>query len=64
VLVTAAFVEEIQPWSTGEYVLRIRGGREYTVTRMHKQNLHRLAESWIGTHGFSPTKVNALDPNR
>ena len=59
VLVNAAFVEEIQPWSTGEYVLRIRGGREYTVTRMYKQNLHRLAESWIGTHGFSPAKVNA-----
>jgi DNA-binding LytR/AlgR family response regulator len=51
-LVNAAFVEEIQPLSTGEYVLRVRGGKKYTVTRTYKKNLHLLAESWIGIDGF------------
>jgi two-component system, LytTR family, response regulator len=51
-LVNAAFVEEIQPLSTGEYMLRVRGGKQYTVTRTYKKNLHFLAQSWIGTDGF------------
>jgi two-component system LytT family response regulator len=51
-LVNAAFVEEIQRLSTGEYVLRVRGGKKYTVTRTYKRNLHFLAESWIGTDAF------------
>jgi len=51
-LVNVAFVEEIQPLSTGEYLLRMRGGKRYTVTRTYKKNLHLLAESWIGTDGF------------
>jgi two-component system LytT family response regulator len=54
VLVNVAFVEEIQPWETGEYALRIKGGREYTVTRTYKQNLKDIAASWIGTGIFSP----------
>ncbi len=53
VLVNAAFVREIQPWPTGEYVLRMEGGKEYTVTRTYKRNLTLLAESWIGTAGFA-----------
>jgi len=51
-LVNATFVEEIQPLSTGKYLLRVRGGRTYTVTRTYKKNLHLLAESWIGTDRF------------
>ncbi len=51
-LVNAAFVEEIQRLSTGEYVLCVRGGKKYMVTRSYKKNLHLLAESWIGTNGF------------
>ena len=51
-LVNAAFVEEIQSSPTGEYVLRVKGGKQYTVTRTYKKNLHLLAESWIGTDGF------------
>jgi two-component system LytT family response regulator len=51
-LVNAAFVEEIQPLSTGECVLRVKGGKKYTVTRTYKKNLHLLAESWIGTDSF------------
>lgn len=52
-LVNAALVEEIQPWSSGEYVIRVRGGRQYTVTRTYKKNLQLLAHSWIGMSGFS-----------
>ncbi len=53
VLVNAALVEEIHPRSTGEYGLRMRGGREFTVTRTYKQNLQVLAQLWIGMEGFS-----------
>jgi DNA-binding LytR/AlgR family response regulator len=48
VLVNTSFVEEIKPYSTGEYGLRVRGGKEYTVTRTYKKNLKSLAEFWIG----------------
>jgi two-component system, LytTR family, response regulator len=53
VLVNAACVEEIEPRATGEYGLRLRGGREYTVTRKYRPNLNKIATSWIGTEGFS-----------
>ena len=52
VLVNSIFVEEIQPWPTGEYRLRLKGGKEYTVTRTFKKNLKAIAASWIGTDGF------------
>ena len=54
VLVNCSFVEEIQPLSTGEYCLRIEGGKEYRVTRTYKKNLKSLAEFWIGTGRFFP----------
>jgi two-component system LytT family response regulator len=59
-LVNAAFVEEIQPLSTGEYVLRVRGGKKYTVTSTYKKNLHLLAGSWIGTDGFDQIESGGL----
>ncbi len=52
VLVNTSFVEEIRPLSTGEYSLRVEGGKEYTVTRTYKNNLKSLAEFWIGTGAF------------
>src|SRR4029077_2357008 len=52
VLVNSSFVEEIQPWTTGEYVLRIKGGRECTVSRTYKSNLKSLAKFWIGADTF------------
>jgi DNA-binding LytR/AlgR family response regulator len=52
VLVNAAFVEEIRPYSTGEYGLRVKGGKEHTVTRTYKKNLKSLAEFWMGTGTF------------
>jgi DNA-binding LytR/AlgR family response regulator len=54
VLVNTMFVEEISPHSTGEYGLRVKGGKEYTVTRTYKKNLKCLAEFWIGTGAFLP----------
>ena len=47
VLVNRACVEEIRPWSTGEYVLRARD-KEYTVTRTYRKNLRLLAQLRIG----------------
>lgn len=52
VLINSVFVEEIQPWLTGEYGLRIKSGKEYTVTRTYKKNLKALADFWIGTDTF------------
>jgi DNA-binding LytR/AlgR family response regulator len=52
VIVNTSFVEEIRPLSTGEYSLRLEGGKEYTVTRTYKKNLKSLAEMWVGTGPF------------
>jgi len=52
VLVNSSFVETIEPRFTGEYALRIKGGKEYTVTRTYKKSLRSLAEFWIGTDSF------------
>jgi hypothetical protein len=49
VVVNTSAVEEIQPLPTGEYRLRIRGGREYSVTRTYKHNLRDLAQLWVGS---------------
>jgi DNA-binding LytR/AlgR family response regulator len=53
-LVNASFIEEIQSWTTGDYVLRIKGGREFHVSRTFKKNLHSITPLWLGTAGFSP----------
>jgi DNA-binding LytR/AlgR family response regulator len=52
VLVNAGFVEEIRPHTTGEYFVRMKNGKEFTVTRTYKQNLKSLAEFWIGAGAF------------
>jgi DNA-binding LytR/AlgR family response regulator len=52
VLVNSSFVEEIQPWVAGEHGIRLKGGKEYKVTRTYKRNLRSLAEVWIGTEAF------------
>jgi len=51
-LVNSAFVETIEPCPTGEYLLRMKTGKEYNVTRTYKNNLTSLAKSWIGTDAF------------
>jgi len=52
VLINAAFVEEIHPTAAGDYHLRIKSGKEYTVTRSYKKNLRVMAGSWIGADRF------------
>lgn len=54
ILVNTSFVEEIRPYSTGAYGLRMKGGKEYTVTRTYRKNLKSLAELWIGAGAFFP----------
>jgi DNA-binding LytR/AlgR family response regulator len=53
VLVNISFVEEVRPWPTGEYVLLLKSGKEYTVTRTYKSNLKQIAASWINETGFT-----------
>ena len=48
VIVNVSAVEEIQPLPSGEYRLRVKGGKEYLVTRKYKDNLKDLAELWVG----------------
>jgi DNA-binding LytR/AlgR family response regulator len=52
VLVNTSFVEEIRPHTTGEYFVRVKNGKEFTVSRTYKQNLKSLAEFWIGAGAF------------
>jgi DNA-binding LytR/AlgR family response regulator len=49
VVVNISAVEEIQPLPTGEYGLRVKGGKEYLVTRTYKHNLRDLAQLWVGS---------------
>ena len=49
VVVNISGVEEIQPLPTGEYRLRVKGGKEYLVTRTYKDNLRDLAQLWVGS---------------
>jgi DNA-binding LytR/AlgR family response regulator len=49
VVVNISAVEEIRPLPTGEYRLRIRGGKQYLVTRTYKHNLRDLAQLWLSS---------------
>jgi len=49
VVVNISAVEKIQPLPTGEYRLRVKGGKEYLVTRTHRRNLRDLAQLWVGS---------------
>lgn len=35
-------IAELRPWYTGEYIVRLRDGRELTLTRRHRDGLKRL----------------------
>lgn len=52
VLVNRLWVEEIRPYLTGDYRLRIKGGKEFKVTRTYKCNLKSLAELWLSNDSF------------
>ena len=48
-VVNMSAVEEIQALPTGEYRLRVKGGKQYSVTRRYKDNLRDLAQLWVGS---------------
>jgi two-component system LytT family response regulator len=52
VVVNISAVDEIQPLPTGEYRLRVKGGKEYLGTRTYKHNLRDLAQLWVGSERF------------
>jgi DNA-binding LytR/AlgR family response regulator len=52
VLVNRSWVEEIRPSLAGDYGLRMRGGKEFKVTRTYKYNLKSLAELWLTNDSF------------
>lgn len=47
-VVNSRFAKEVQALQSGNYLLRVEGGAEYTVTRTHKNNLRFLAALWLG----------------
>jgi DNA-binding LytR/AlgR family response regulator len=48
VVVNVSAVEQIHPLPTGEYRLRVKGGKQYLATRTYKHNLRDLAQLWVG----------------
>ena len=52
VLVNSRFVESIEPGVGSEYVLRIKTGKTFHVTRTYRDNLRELAEFWIGSEAY------------
>ena len=61
VLVNSAFVEAIEPRVTGAYILRMKGGKEYDVSRSFKSNLALLAQVWIGNGGPGKPELHAVE---
>lgn len=52
VLVNKAWVDKIGPCAPRKYLLRLKNGKEFTITRNYKGNLKSLAEIWIGNVAF------------
>lgn len=53
-LVNTSFVEEIRRWTASECVVRVRGGKELSVSRTYRKNLKSIAQFWIGIKGLLP----------
>ena len=62
VMVNRSWVEEIRPYLTGDYRLRMRGGKEFKVTRTYKYNLKSLAELWLSNDSFVAKRVPKQRP--
>lgn len=62
VLVNASFVQDVRPCSTGEHVLRMKGGKQYTVTRTYKDNLASMARCWLGCGGTTQERESPSNP--
>jgi len=62
VVVKISAVEEIQSLPTGVYKLRIKGGKDYLVTRTYKDNLRDLAQLWIGSERLRGERLCRKSP--
>jgi len=60
VVVNSSAVEVIQSLPTGEYRLRVKGGKEYLVTRTYKHNLRDLAQLWVGSECFAANRQQSI----
>jgi two-component system LytT family response regulator len=38
-IVNVAKIQDLQPWFTGEYIVRLKSGRELTMTRRYRDRL-------------------------
>jgi two-component system LytT family response regulator len=47
-LANIAYIEAIDPLPSGDYLLRMTGGRTYRAARTYRENLRQLADLWIG----------------
>lgn len=52
VLVNKVWVDEIRPYAPTKYLLRLKNGKEFIVTRTYKGNFKSLAELWLGNDTF------------
>ena len=59
VVVNISAVEEIRPLPTGEYRLRVKGGKEYLVTRTYKA----ISEIWLN-YGWARSAFAANSQER
>jgi DNA-binding LytR/AlgR family response regulator len=59
VIVNASFVEEILSLGNGDNVVRIKGGKEFTVSRTYKKNLLAITPLWIGSTSFERSRAVA-----
>jgi len=53
ILINCSQVDEVKAWTSGEYGLRLKNGKEYTISRKYKKNLKDLAASWLGIDTFT-----------
>lgn len=51
VLVNSSWIQEIRPTTKREQVVRMRGGKEYALSRSYKDNLKSIAQFWLGSGG-------------
>jgi len=46
ILINRRSVQEVRPFLTGEYGLRLKNGKDLTVTRTYKKNLNCRVLGW------------------
>jgi two-component system LytT family response regulator len=56
VIVNSAYIKEIQHAADGDWILRLRNGQEFPVSRKYRDNLSFVAGVGIGTNNFGGSK--------